>query len=252
MIKKIGLVASLIFITATVFGQDTKASKTESFPEISINFGTFIPAADYDEYFGTHFQIGGKFAYKTLQNTKFGLEGNFVFGNRVDSENMLKHVRTKNNEIIDEDGQLATVLFFQRGFHFLATGGKIFPKIWGQNSNSGLTAEFGLGYMQHKIRVENQNNRVPFIDGEYEKGYDRLTNGLVLKQSIGITHYSNNKLANFYVNFEMYEGFTKNRRDYNFDLDGPDKRARLDLAFGIKFGWIFLLQSRISNEYYID
>lgn len=252
MIKKISLLTCLVLSINSLTGQESKSTTPESFPEISINFGPFFPAGDYNEYFGTHFQIGGKFAFKTTENLKFGLEGNFVFGNNVDSKNMLKHVRTENNEIIDEDGQLATVLFFQRGFHFLATGGKIFPKIWGQNNNSGLTAEFGVGYMQHKVRVENQNNRIPFIDGEYEKGYDRLTNGLVLKQSIGLTHYSNNKLANFYVNFELYEGFTKNRRDYNFDLDGPDKRARLDIAYGIKFGWIFLLQSRISNEYYID
>ena len=165
---------------------------------------------------------------------------------------MLKHLRTENNEVLDEDGQLSTILFFQRGYSFLATAGKVFPKILGKNPNSGLQVELGLGFLTHKVRVEHQNNRIYALDNDYEKGYDRKSNGLVLKQYIGYLHHSDNKLANFSVGFEFFQGFTKNRRDYNFDLDGPDKRARLDLSFGIKAAWIIPLYTRMSSEYYIN
>lgn len=165
---------------------------------------------------------------------------------------MLKNVRTSNDEILDKDGQIATILFFHRGYSFLATAQKILPTKWAKNPNSGIFISGGLGFLQHKVRVENQNNRIPFLDGDYEKGYDRRTNGLVLKQSIGYVNFSNSGLANFSLAFEVYEAFTKNRRAYNFDLGGPDNRSRLDLAFGIRFSWLVPMFSRMSTQYYID
>ncbi len=253
LMRTSSLVLFFVFAnTLAVLAQKNFAKQSESFSIISPHFGGYLPAGDYDEYFGYHFMLGGQYAYKTKTNWVFGLEGNFTFGNKVESDDMLRFVRTADNEILDEDGMLATVLFFQRGYSFLGTASKIIPGIIGPNPNSGITVGAGLGFMSHKVRVENQNNRIPFLDNDYEALYDRLSQGFVLKQSLGYTHFSNNKLTNFYFGFEIYQGFTKNYRDFNVDLGGPDKRSRLDISYGVRLAWLIPVYSRISNEYYVD
>ena len=57
---------------------------------------------------------------------------------------------------------------------------------------------------------------------------------------------------NFFVNLEFTQGFTKNRRDYNFDLMGPDNSQKTDLFYGIKVGWIFPAYKKVVQEYYYD
>ncbi len=251
MIKNSILSFSFLLGSIMLFGQKDFKNTSENFSAIHVNYGAFVPSGDYDEYFGFHHQIGGAYSYKTKSNFIFSFDGNFIFGNQVDSQGMLKHLRTEDNNVLDEDGQLSTILFLQRGYSFFATAGKMLP-ILNRNPNSGLTFSLGLGYLSHKVRVEHQNNRIYALDGAYEKGYDRKTTGFALSQQITYRHHSDNKLANFSIGVAAYQAFTKNRRLYNFDLGGPDNRSRVDLSFGVTIGWIIPMYTRMASEYFYD
>ncbi len=220
-------------------------------PIISFNYGFYLPGGDLVNRFGPNSAIGGAFQYKTKSNLMLGLEGNFLFGREVKENHILDQIASEVGEVFDKESQVSTILFFERGYTLGVTAGKIFPVI-GPNPNSGILFKVGIGFMQHKIRIEHQNNRIPQLDGEYYKGYDRLSNGLMVSQFLGYMNMSNNKLANFYVGFDFMEGFTQNRRDFNYDTRMKDSTKRVDILMGIKFGVCLSIYKRTASDYYIN
>src|SRR5688572_26799444 len=118
--------------------------------------------------------------------------------------------------------------------------------------NSGVYVLAGAGFMQHKIHYEDVSRTASQLRGDYKKGYDRLTNGLALTQNLGYMYLAERRNINFFVQLEITEGFTQNRRDYNFDLMGPDNQKRLDLLYGIKLGWIFPVYKKLPQEFYYN
>ena len=61
---------------------------------------------------------------------------------------------------------------------------------------------------------------------------------------------SNNRLLNFYFGFECLEGFTQNRRSYDFDLMSHDSKKRLDILYGARVAWILPLYKKAPAEFY--
>ena len=44
--------------------------------------------------------------------------------------------------------------------------------------NSGIVLSVGAGIMQHKIDIVSSQNKIPQINGEYDKEYDKIANGI--------------------------------------------------------------------------
>ncbi|MCK6649378.1 MAG: hypothetical protein L6Q66_06965, partial [Bacteroidia bacterium] len=97
---------------------------------------------------------------------------------------------------------------------------------------------------------ETIGNNIPQLDSDYKKGYDRLTNGFLLSQNLGYLYLSNNRIANFYIGFECMQGFTQNRRSYNFDQMKQDTEKRVDILYGGKVSWILPLYKKAPKEFY--
>ncbi|NQX91849.1 MAG: hypothetical protein HRT74_06960 [Flavobacteriales bacterium] len=220
-------------------------------PHLTATYGYHLPGGDLADRFGNSNALGADFYVKTKKNWFIGTEANFIFGNEVFEPGLLSNLYTDRGEVIDQDGEVSILNISQRGWSITANGGKLF-RVFGSNANSGLLIRGGIGFIQHKIRIEHQVNTLPQLDGDYEKGYDRLTNGLLLKQFVGYYHMSNNRLANFVVGFEMYQGFTQGRRDFNFDTQTVDDQPRFDVLAGFKVGWVIHFYRRTGQEYYID
>ena len=219
-------------------------------PHVTVGYGYSSPGGDLANRFGNNGSIELGFHIKDKKNWYYGVQFNYLFGNKVREPNFLSNLLTSQGEILDEQGQIATVFIQERGFNVFVDGGKLFPII-GPNKNSGLLLTAGVGLLQHKIRIEHQEAKITQLEGDYLKGYDRLTNGLSLNQFIGYYHLSNNRLLNFYIGAQATEGFTKSRRDWNLDTQSKDSSHRLDLLYGLRAGWILNLYKRAPNDYYI-
>jgi len=217
---------------------------------VYMSYAIQLPGGDLADRFGINSSLGLAGDFKTKKNFSFGLSGSFIFGNKV-KEDVLASLKNSYGDIIDNSGNIADVLVLERGFTVNANAGWIWPLV-GPNPNSGILFKIGGGFLQHKVRIEANKNYVPQIQGEYVKGYDRLTNGLLLTQFIGYQYLSNKRLINFYAGIELMQGFTKNRRDYNFDLMGPDNTNRLDFLYGIRAGWILPIYRRPPKEIYYN
>ncbi len=210
-----------------------------------------FPGGDIADRFGANSNIGMGALYKTRSNWTFGLEGTFIFGNTLREHTILDPLRTERGEIIGVDGRYADVRLFERGYSVTANVGKLFPVI-GPNPNSGIVLKAGVGFVQHKIRIDVIGNTVVQLSKTYKKGYDRLTNGLALTQSVGYLYLGNRRLVNFYAGVDVMEGFTENRRTVNYDTGLHDDTKRLDILFGPRISWIIPLYKKLPRDFYYN
>jgi hypothetical protein len=219
-------------------------------PHITVGYGYSTPSGDLASRFGNNGSLEIGFHIKDKKNWYYGVQFNYLFGNHVHEPNLLSNLLTSQGEILDEQGEIATMFIQERGFNVFFQGGKLFP-VLGSNKNSGILITTGVGLLQHKIRLEHQEAKITQLEGDYLKGYDRLTNGLSLNQFIGYYLLSNNRLINFYIGAQATEGFTQSRRDWNLDTQTQDTEKRLDMLFGLRAGWILNLYQRAPNDFYI-
>lgn len=213
--------------------------------------GVQLPGGDLSDRFGTNFNIGGTFQFKTRSNFLFGIDGYFLFGADVREQGLLRYFTNSSGAITGFDGRYANILLYERGLKFDVKVGKIFPVI-GPNPNSGLTLTLGAGWLQHKVRIDTQSEDIPALSDEYLKGYDRLTGGFALTGFAGYTNFGNKRLVNFFIGLEATRGFTSNLRGFNFDTREQDNALRNDLLFGLRGGWLIPLYRRSPRTFYYN
>lgn len=246
----------LFFVTCVhgfSFSQRNVRDSAIGTPWVGIQYGLNWPSADLAKRFGLINHLGIMAGYKTSRNWVYGMDGNFMFGSQVKEPNLFTHLADSYGNITDENGDVGQVVVSMRGFNVNLMVGKVIP-ILSPNSNSGIYIHAGAGYLQHRYRVETQEQVIPTLELKYRKGYDRYTTGLNLHQFVGYALLSNIGMVNFYGGFYMQEGFTKNRRDIFFDQpDTPvDKSLRLDLQYGFKVGWFIPIYKRKPKDFYFD
>lgn len=225
--------------------QDT----TIQFFAIGAQIGGHMPFGDLGDRFGWGGLTGGTFMYKSPKNLTLEANVGFIFGNQVKEDTILRNLMTETGIFIGRDGNPVDVFLNERGFVGTVRVGKILPII-GPNPNCGLHLAAGVGMMQHKIRIEPEFDALPQLQGDYKKGYDRLTNGFALSQSIGYQHFGNYRFANFYVGLEFFEGFTRSRRSIDFDTMMPDTKDRMDILGTFVVRWYFPMYKRQASDYY--
>lgn len=203
---------------------------------VQASYAQQLPGGDLSERFGTNNNVGLA-AWRKLRNgITIGGEGSFIFGNQVREPGILRNVLNSAGQLVDQDGEMADVFLFQRGWSAFATAGRILP-LFGPNPNSGLHVKLGAGYLRHKIRVQTQKNVVPQVEDEYLKGYDRLAAGPAALAYIGYQHFGNKGRINFHIGLELIAGSTRALRAFNFDTEQYNKAQRIDLLSGLRLGW---------------
>lgn len=220
-------------------------------PMLSGSIAFQIPKGDLSKRFGFNSSVGPSFTVKTRNNILIGADFEFIFGNQLKDSTIFQNIITSNGYLINTYGEYANVILSERGFYI---GGKIGYQIpiLAPNPNSGFFATMGIGLLQYKTRIENDGNNTPYILNDYKKGYDKLTNGLCLKEFIGYRYLGNKKTINFYAGFEFYQAWTENRRSIDFDTMTRDDVPKKDYLYSFRFGWIIPFYKRMPQEYYFD
>jgi len=230
--------------------QEKAADSPVSIPMFYGFYGYQWPGADMAERFGSNSVIGPGFLWKTKTNWLVGAEYSYIFGNNVKyGFQILEGIMTSTGNIISGDGTPALVALFERGYTISGRFGKLIPAL-GHDKNSGFFITAGIGYISHKIRIDVENNSAPQLKGDYARGYDRLSGGFLLSQSVGYMYFGKHNLVNFTVAFDVYEGFTRGYREYLFDTRQPGDEKRFDLLFGPRVSWMIPLRKRMPREFY--
>ncbi|MEZ4920202.1 MAG: hypothetical protein R2792_13945 [Saprospiraceae bacterium] len=241
-----------MLIPGTAFSQKFPEHKEE----VAINRGPAIlvnmslgydePGGDLKDRFGSSGNLGGGIEFLTDNNFIFALDGKFRFGNTV-IEDPLEILRTEDGSIIGNDRILASVSTRQRGVISNVTLGKLFPI--GTN-RSGIRIAVSGGYWVHWIRIQDDNNTVTQLTGDYRKGYDRRAAGFATGQFIGWQHLGANRRANWTLGLDFQQGFTQGIRAWDFSSMQTLDAKRLDLSFGIRATWILPFYLKGSENIY--
>lgn len=222
-------------------------------PWVALHYGGNWAQNDLSARFGYLNHIGTVAGYKTNKNWIWALDGNFIFGEKVKLDHLFDEIKDSHGNIMDINGDVATVLTLARGFNVNAAIGKIIP-VFKSNRNSGIFIHVGGGYLLHKIHVESRDQVIPQVELNYRKGYDRLTTGFNAHQFVGYAYMANAGFLNFYAGFYFQEGFTKNRRTIFFDQPNvpvPDD-IRTDIQLGLKAGWFIPIYKRRPKDFYFN
>ena len=229
-----------------------------------VGYGGYFPAGDFAKRFGYTSQIGLQVGYKFKSNYYFSLGATFLFGDQIRENKIFADLghnnvwNTTTGEIvvdqgwIDKNGQVILPSLFQRGFTIPFRVGKIFPAVSfkGTNKNTGLFVETGLQFIQHQITI-TAPPETPYLTGDYEKGYDRLTRGIGAIGSVGYRFFSSKRYINFFFALDYQHNFTRNTR-FNFDLGHQDTRVKNDILYGFRFGWCLPIYREAPDKFYYD
>lgn len=222
---------------------------------VSLIGGVFsynLPGGNMADRFGANSTVGASYWFKHKSNWLFGAEYNYIFGKKIRETGILDNISTSDGNLINGAGLLQIMKTFERGHLALIKAGRIFPKITNSNPNSGFFVKAGFGFMEHKIKYYWVGEAPPQLTDPYYKGYDRLSNGLATSQSIGFLKLDDKNFYNFMIEAEVVEGFTKNRRDWNYDTNSKDDSQRLDLLFGLKLSWFFPIYRKTAEGLYFE
>ena len=242
LLKAVFLLFLLLNITPELLAQlpqyyrQEKKNNEGAILTVNILAGVHLPGGDLADRFGSHSSIGLGMDFISPGDWIMGAQWNFYFGNKV-KEDVIANLRSPEGLIFGANGDVATVPLRQRGVYI---GGHIGKLLRLNTANrKGLRITAGAGFFQHKIRIQDDPVvQVPQLDKQYEKGYDRLSNGLSFTEFAGYQFLGDFRRLNFIVGFEFSQAFTQNRRNFNYDSRMEDNSPRLDLTFGLRAQWL--------------
>lgn len=217
--------------------------------QVQLGYALQAPGGDMADRFGINSMIGPSVMLKTKHNILLGLDYKYIFGGMVKEDSILDHLTDSYDGILNQYGEYGTVLLTERGFYAGGKIGYILPFLQ-TNPNSGIFFTLGGGLLEHHIHIENKDNNVPPVLGDYKKGYDRRTNGFALQEFIGYQYLNATNGVRFYAGFEFYQAWTKNRRSYDFDLMRKDKSQHNDYLYSFRVGWILPLYKKAPDKFY--
>lgn len=218
---------------------------------LGVNGNFDIPQADMADRFGLSYRLGPSIHFKTKKNWIFGLKAEFILGDKVKQDSLLSGISDETGSFTNQSGNRIGINKFERGFMAGIEVGHIFntsKKV----SDNGIMVMTGIGFMQHKILIQDKSESLLQLRGAYKKGYDRLTNGIYLEQYVGYLFLSNNGLINFHLGLDVAFGFNQGRRDYLFDVRHTGNDKRTDILVGIRGGWYLPMFKRKSEEFYFE
>lgn len=216
-------------------------------PQVSVSAQK--PFGDLENRFGKNAAICPSVLWKFKNNFMLGIGGAWIFGNTVKNKNLFDNIIGPSGQIIDNNGNFSVVEVNQRGFYSTINFGYLWKTLL-HHKNAGFYSSLGFGYLQHKINIQAPEATVPQLNGEYLKGYDRLTGGTAIRMLHGLLFISNNRRVNFTVSLETIYAHTKNMRSYHFQPYGSEKSPRKDILFGGQMGIVLPIFLKDKNEEY--
>lgn len=263
----------LIFLVTALsaFGQGKyRDINKEIVPSVlfQFNYSAQLTGMDTKAVYGFTNLVGGGVIYKTASNWLWTANGNLISGDRIRPDRIEifgEGITDANGDLSGTGGFPVSLAFFQRGLHFQAEVGKLFP--YKPNPNSGFFVQFGAGYLRNRIRIEYQQemqNDPSVILDDLQYGYDRMRGGPAFHVETGYFLMSNSKLYNVTLSLEATYARTRHLRDYDFrvffDENGEphpvgynDMSQRFnDFYYGIRVSWMFPTYQRMPEKYYYN
>jgi len=234
MVKKLLILISLqnfVFICCILLSTTVVAQKTLM---VGINYAYNIPAGDLDNRFGNFFNSGVDLKVQTGE-WLFMLENNFLFGSESKID-VLSNLRTEEGYIIDGEN-LLDIGTSIGGLRSILSIGRLI-NLGKEESGWSFSTGMGGGLYRRKIRFTGDGSQLTQLRDPYYKGYDQLSAGLVLQESLGLLYLSTNRMINFHFRLLITQGFAKDMRKIHYNPNLTVSPNQFDLNFGCQLTWI--------------
>lgn len=249
------LIAQLAFISSLLSQRlqgPAPAPGSGSYIMLKVGGGFYATSGDLAKRYSQFASIPVSLGYKSKSNMSFSLNYSPLLGSKVNITGLFGDMLGPSGEILDQNGFPTIIRYYMRGFSAGGTLGKVFPA--GKSSKHGsFEISAGAGMLQHYIKMQFDAGRTPQLEGIYTAGYDRLTNGVQLSQHFR-WQYLNTETISVYAGIDVCQGFTKNRRSWNFSEMAAETKVRKDIFFGLSAGIIIpvTLKASAAESKYFD
>jgi hypothetical protein len=228
-------------------GEKTEKLRNSRYILVHLSYSFQSPKGDLSNRYGWNNSTGLGVDYLSSNNWIFGTQVDYLYGSRV-KEDVLATLRNKSGDLIGNNRSIAKIRLTQRGWNANFLFGKLIP-FQQEKRLFGIRATAGVGLLQHKIRIQQDPaSLVPQTTGDYRTGYDRMSNGLAFTEFIGIQKISRNKKINFIFGIEMVQGFTRSRREWDYDRMAKDENNYFDFLIGGKLAWTIPFEIGAKGE----
>jgi len=239
-----------LFFCASLCAQGQEQVELKKTHLFSLGMGLHASGADLADRFGSSKSANLSWELLAPSRVFYGLEGGVFFGGNVKEPNLGANLISSNGTVTGTQGIPVIVdpSFFAYKIQFNL------GKTWqlADSASWMWLAKLGLGFIEHHIAFNVNEDELPQLTGEYVKGYDRLTNGIHTELYCGIMHLDENRLKNFYVGVQVLPAFTGERRAFNFDTQTAPIENRFDLLLGVRAGWVLPIYRVTKDTYYYN
>lgn len=234
----------LFFIdSANGFSQEKEEKK--SFPMFGTSFGILQPGGFMAERFGLFMTAGFTFDFMLQSEWLFGLDFNYGFTNKV-KENTLAAITNDDGFIVNNEGNPADVRITGRLWNLIPH--VEYKTRWASvNRNTGIVLGMGAGYTEHRIKFFDYAQTVASLDNQLYRGYDRYSGGPVFRQSVGFLYIGTNRITNFRLDLNLFQFYTKNFRELNYDTGLKDENYKFNFCYSLKGTWILPLYKKSAE-----
>lgn len=243
---------------SALHNQNNKNSGTPSTERrwffLHAGIGYFATGADWSQRYPTHLSVPLSVEYSHRSNWSFGVDYSFFLGSNVNDQNLYGDMVNDSGLLLDMNGFPAVIRTYQRGFSTRAFVLKNWILHKHRNSRVLLQTGGGIGYYQHYTKFTFDLDQVPQIDGNYQGGYNRHTQGTLLFEQIKI-QYINNDAISFSIGVEAGQGNGRRLHPYDFALQKMQTQRIRDTYIGGVLSIMIPInfRDRISEiDYYME
>ena len=224
-------------------------AQKKAFNGFLIDYSYQFPIGILSEKFGNNSNIGINLINKTEDNLFYGFKAGYIFGGKIQDSTIFNNISTENGFVIDGNGTYANIILLQEGFSSNLYAGYAF--CFDESNPTGIYLSTGIGFLQHRIRIDTKNQYIPHLNNDYKQGYDQLANGFNTIFSIDYIYYKQNNRLKIFTGIDYSLAFTKDRRVYNFTTQSSNEdKIRYDQLLGIHLGIIIPINRKNEEEFH--
>lgn len=216
--------------------------------------GYYATGADWSQRYPTHLSVPLSVEYSHRSDWSFGADYSIFLGSNVNDQNLYGEMVNDSGLLLDMNGFPAVIRTYQRGFSTRVFVLKNWILYKHRNSRVLLQTGGGVGYYQHYTKFTFDVDQVPQIDGNFQGGYNRHTQGTQLFEQVKI-QYINNDAISFSLGFEAGQGNGSRLHPYDFAQQKMQTQRVRDTYIGGVFSIMIPInfRDRISEvDYYME
>ena len=216
--------------------------------------GYYTTGGNWAQRYPTHLSVPLGIEYSHRSNWSVGADYSFFLGSNVNTSGIYGPLTSDSGTLIDMNGFPAVIRTYQRGFSTRVFAMKNWILHKSRNHRLLLQTGGGIGYYNHYTKFTFDLDQLPQIDGNFQGGYNRHTQGAQIFEQLKL-QYINNEAISFTLGLEAGQGRGTRIHPYDFATQTLNTGNVIDTYIGGVFSIMVPInfRDRVSEvDYYME